>query len=136
MSEADPPGGGDDAGLVARLRVYRGGRARGGRLQPASPRDVARRLSALERRVEKALAGSGGLDPLGADVVQAVTDRALGAFATVRRLTLRDVRAAVESWSALAGALEHDVTESVLDALYRWWWRVEAVGLERVPPRG
>jgi 1-acyl-sn-glycerol-3-phosphate acyltransferase len=143
MSEADRPGGDgpggdpDDASRAARLRVYRGGRARAARAQPASPGEVARRLSALERRVEKALAASsGGRDAVGADVVRSITDQALDAVARVRRLTLRDLRSAVESWSALAEELEQDVSGTVLEALYRYWWRVEAVGLERVPARG
>jgi 1-acyl-sn-glycerol-3-phosphate acyltransferase len=144
MAEADRPGGGDgangsgdDAGRAARLRVYRGGRARTDRARPASPGEVARRLSALERRVEKALAAAGaGRDTIGAEVVQAVTDGTLGALATLQRLTFRDVRSTIEGWSALAGDLEQDLAGALFEALYRYWWRVEAVGLERVPARG
>jgi len=53
MSEADRPGGDgpggedEDSTRAARLRVYAGGRARAGRPRPASPGEVARRLSAL-----------------------------------------------------------------------------------------
>ena len=143
MSEADRPGGDgpggedEDSTRAARLRVYAGGRARAGRPRPASPGEVARRLSALERRVEKALAAtSARRDGLGADVVRSLTDQALGALASVRRLTPRDLRSAAERWSGLGEGLEQDVNETVLEALYRYWWRVEAVGLERVPARG
>ena len=143
MSEPDRPGGGGPSGedeessRSARLRVYAGGRARARRAHPASPGEVARRLSALERRVEKALAAtSGRRDGVGAEVVRSLTDHALGALAGVRRLTPRDVLAALEGLSGFAEGLEHDVSGRLFEALYRYWWRVEAVGLERVPARG
>jgi len=125
MSEADRPGG--DEGSKARLRVFRGGRARGGRARPASPRDVVRRLSALERRVEQAL-GSGD-QRAARDRLRAALDQALAAVARLRRSTPRDL-------AELADVLRADATESLLAALYRWWWRVETVGLERVPASG
>src|SRR5439155_511644 len=56
-------------------------------------------------------------------------DQALAAVARLRRSTPRDL---VE----LADVLRADATESLLAALYRWWWRVETVGLERVPASG
>src|SRR5207245_10053809 len=77
MSEADRPDGSKER--RARLRVFRGGRARAGRAQPASPREVARRLSALERRVEEAL-GSGG-QLAARDRLRAAFDQALAATA-------------------------------------------------------
>src|SRR5262245_12886234 len=136
MADADRPEG-DDPGRAARLRVFRGGRPRSARALPASPGDVARRLSALERRVEKALAATSvGRETIGADVVRTVTDQVLGTLASLRRLTPGDVQSAVEDWSGFAAGLENDVASAVLAALYRYWWRVEAVGLERVPARG
>ena len=80
MAEADPPGGGSGEG-GSRFRLYRGGRARVPRAQPESPREVARRLSALERRVERALTGTSV--PAGL----AASDR-FRAFADVRRSAL------------------------------------------------
>ena len=143
MSDVDRPGGdgpggdGDDGGPAARLRVYRGGRARASRPRPASPGEVARRLSALERRVEKALAAtSTRRTPAGADILRSITDQALGAIAGARRLTVHDLRSAVEGWGTVAGGIEQGLSAAVLEALYRYWWRVEAVGLERVPAHG
>ena len=81
MSEADRPEGSE--GRRARLRVFRGGRARAGRAQPASPREVARRLSALEQRVEQALASGGQL--AARDRLRAAFDQALAAAAGLRR---------------------------------------------------
>ena len=124
MSEADRPG---DEGSRARLRVFRGGRAHAGRAQPASPREVARRLSALERRVERALGGGGQF--AARDRLRAALDQTLAAVAGLRRSAPRDL-------AALADALGTDATEAVLATLYRWWWRVETVGLERVPASG
>jgi 1-acyl-sn-glycerol-3-phosphate acyltransferase len=136
MSESDRPDGdapAPDGDRPASLRVVRGGRARGARLRPTSPREVARRLSALERRVERALGPASrvpGID------LRSAADGALGALAAVRRLGVRDVRAAAAGLTDLAEDVERDLTEAVLAALYRWWWRVEPLGLDRVPPRG
>jgi len=140
MSEVDRPGGegperhGD--GESPRLHVYRGGRTRATRARPATPRDVARRLSALERRVERALGGAGGGRDVGSDRLRQTTDQALAALANVRRLTLHDLRSLAEGCAALLEGLEHDLIPVVLDVLYRYWWRVDAFGLERVPGRG
>ena len=125
MSEADRPGGGEAS--RARLRVFHGGRARAGRAQLASPREVARRLSALERRVEQAL-GSGG-EMAARDRLRAAFDQALTAVAGLERSVPRDL-------AALADVLGTDAIEVLLEALYRYWWRVETVGLERVPASG
>jgi len=125
MSEADRPGGGEGSG--ARLRVFHGGRARARRAQPASPREVTRRLSALERRVEQAL-GSGG-ELAARDRLRAAFDQALAAVAGFERSTPREL-------AALAEVLGTDATEVLLEVLYRYWWRVETVGLERVPASG
>ena len=120
MSEADRPEGSEER--RARLRVFRGGRARGGRARPASPRDVVRRLSALERRVEQAL-GSGD-QRAARDRLRAALDQALAAVARLRRSTPRDL-------AALADVLGTDATEVILEALYRYWWRVETVEIGR-----
>src|SRR3989442_1912067 len=125
MSEADRPEGSE--GRRARLRVFRGGRARARRAQPASPREVTRRLSALERRVEQAL-GSGG-ELAARDRLRAAFDQALAAVAGFERSTPREL-------AALAEVLGTDATEVLLEVLYRYWWRVETVGLERVPASG
>ena len=125
MSEADRPEGSE--GRRARLRVFRGGRARAGRAQPASPREVARRLSALEQRVEQALASGGQL--AARDRLRAAFDQALAAVAGFERSTPREL-------AALAEVLGTDATEVLLEVLYRYWWRVETVGLERVPASG
>src|SRR5438552_17868898 len=111
MSEADRPGGGEAS--RARLRVFHGGRARAGRAQPASPREVTRRLSALERRVEQAL-GSGG-ELAARDRLRAAFDQALAAVARFERSTPRQL-------AALAGAPGPDATEVPPAVLYRSRW--------------
>src|SRR5205823_8311417 len=121
MSEADRPGGGEAS--RARLRVFHGGRARAGRAQLASPREVARRLSALERRVEQAL-GSGG-EMAARDRLRAAFDQALTALARPARSAPRDL-------AAPADVLGTDPVEVPLEALLRHWWRVGTGGLERV----
>src|SRR6184192_118145 len=127
MSDADRPGGAGGGDAASRLRVFRGGRARGPRARPSSPREVARRLSALERRVERALGVTAG-GPFSPDL-RALADRTLGAIASARRLSLHDLRAFGET-------IERDLTEAVLGILYRQWWRTEAFGLEHVPADG
>jgi len=113
-SDGDAP---ERDGQPALLRVYRGGRARGGRRRPASPEEVARRLSALERRVERAL-GPGAAEDAD-ERLGRLADRTLSAFASARRIDLGQ-----------------DVAVALVDALYRFWWRVDAAGLERVPATG
>jgi 1-acyl-sn-glycerol-3-phosphate acyltransferase len=122
-------GGGDERGR-ARLKVYRGGRARAERPRPSSPRDVARRLGALERRVEQALAAASGGGPgASGDLVRFVADEVLGAVARARRLTARDLGTAFDD-------LGGELTDAILEGLYRYWWRVEPMGLDRVPATG
>jgi 1-acyl-sn-glycerol-3-phosphate acyltransferase len=137
MPEGGPPGGDgrDPHEPGAPLRVYRGGRTRAPRLPPASPREVARRLSALERRVERAL-GAAGTRAASGERLRLVADRTLAAFASVRRLTLGDLGEATGGWTMLARTFERDMTAALLEALYRWWWRVEAIGLDHVPSDG
>jgi 1-acyl-sn-glycerol-3-phosphate acyltransferase len=106
-------------------RLSRLSRSRpGGRVAtPPSVPEVTRRLAALERQVEEALASSTQpawlLPPL-----ESVLD---GMLATANRLR-----------RALAGEPEAtaELIDAPLDLLYRWWWRVEVVGLERLPRRG
>src|SRR5438445_13200600 len=109
MSEADRPEGSE--GRRARLRVFHGGRARAGRAQLASPREVARRLSALERRVEQAL-GSGG-EMAARDRLRAAFDQALTAVAGLARSVPRDL-------AALADVLGTDAIRARLAALSRY----------------
>src|SRR5690349_22036092 len=118
MAEADPPGGGSGEG-GSRFRLYRGGRARVPRAQPESPREVARRLSALERRVERALTGTSVPAGLAAsDRFRAFADRALAAVASLQRLSLSDLREIGTDWAALAQTVEDDVRAGLLDVLY------------------
>jgi 1-acyl-sn-glycerol-3-phosphate acyltransferase len=83
----------------------------------------------LERRVEEALA-SGGAQPGNGerDLARAVLDEALDAVARVRRASWRDALAVLRLF-------DRDVAP-LLRLLYRYWWRVEAVGVDRVPASG
>src|SRR5438132_8397129 len=131
MSDVDRPGGDDPrpegAEAASHLRVYRGGRARAPRPRPSSPREVARRLSALERRGERAL-GAAAARSFAPDL-RALADQTLAAIASARRLSFDDLR-------SLGAMIERDLAEAVLEVLYRRWWRTEAVGLEHVPVDG
>ena len=121
MADADRPGSADTA--PPRLRAVRGGAVRRRSGLP-TPADFAHRLSALEQQVESALAGTG--DSVFPDVGE-VADDLLSAYASAWRWAeetgeqLRTPRGAVDLW---------------LTAVYRWWWRVEAFGLERIPSSG
>jgi hypothetical protein len=124
MSEADRPGGDGPAhgDSGARLRVYRGGRT--GRPDPGSSREVTRRLSALERRVERALGGAGA--GAARDRLRSAADEALAAVARARRWSPRELGAGLDR-------LGRDLTESIVGGLYHYWWRVEPVAFDRVP---
>src|SRR5262245_7845061 len=105
---------------IARLS----GTRRGSRTAtPPSVPDVSRRLASLERQVEEALTSSARsvtrLPPL--------EDLLDGLIATADRLR----RAATGEAEATAALLD-----APLDLLYRWWWRVDVVGRERLPRRG
>jgi 1-acyl-sn-glycerol-3-phosphate acyltransferase len=122
----DAPGAPHDAGSAApaRFQVFPGGgRERAARL----PVGVARRLSRLERRVEEALAASGDAARDDRDAVAAAADGLLAAFAELRRRSLTELVTAVGSVEA---------GEALVALLYRWWWRVDTVALDRVPARG
>jgi 1-acyl-sn-glycerol-3-phosphate acyltransferase len=88
----------------------------------SSPVEVARRLAALERQVEEAL---GSAEPRGMSwtTLERVLDRSVDGYGLLRRV-LAGESTAVE------------VAEAPLNALYRWWWRIEVIGRERLPRRG
>jgi 1-acyl-sn-glycerol-3-phosphate acyltransferase len=117
MSDGDRPA--ETASRVIPMRTRSGPR----RAPPLlSPGDVARRLAALERQVEDAL----GADRVGrgALVLERAVEEALAAYASGR------------AWLSgeTAGLTSSFVGEVSLTALRRWWWRVDVVGRERVPP--
>jgi 1-acyl-sn-glycerol-3-phosphate acyltransferase len=145
MAEGDRPRGdgprtGDDLRVTdagqstARLRLFRGGGTRRGRPPRAgTPLDVAERLSALERRVEEALGtGAGG----GRDLIRGTLDDALATFVAARRRTVRDLHGVWQTWSRVGSRIDATVLDALLSALYHYWWRIDAVGLERVPGTG
>jgi 1-acyl-sn-glycerol-3-phosphate acyltransferase len=136
MSEPDRPEDDDrgEAGSApldptSHLRVFRGGRSRGRRtrLLRGMPAETMARLAALERRVEEALGtGAVGRDFSGGrELLSAVLDQAFGVVAGARR-----VRPAMLLDAMPVGA------DRLLGLLYHYWWRVQAVGLERVPEHG
>jgi 1-acyl-sn-glycerol-3-phosphate acyltransferase len=132
MPDADPPkqpirnAARAAAALDARLHLYRGRRSRARRGDASG---VATRLAALERRVEEALShGSGGAGEVGVDLARAVVDEALAAWAGAWRWVQSD------AWGS--GGVTSAVADITLYGLYHLWWRVQAVGLERLPLRG
>jgi 1-acyl-sn-glycerol-3-phosphate acyltransferase len=114
MSDSDVP-----SRIVRTAGSRRGGRAT---TRTAVP-DVSRRLATLERQVEEALAGSGQSVTL-VPSMESLVDGVIDAYSRVRR--------------ALAGEREAraELLSAPLDLLYRWWWRVDVIGLERLPARG
>src|SRR5262245_2398761 len=115
MGDGDRPGGhGRDGGGTppsggagASLRVYRG---TGVRRTPAAilPGEVAARLSALERRVEEALAESGLGERAQNEAIRAVVDGAFAALASARRFSVPEVVAGAQSSIARLGAFDAD----------------------------
>jgi 1-acyl-sn-glycerol-3-phosphate acyltransferase len=84
--------------------------------------DFARRLSTLEQQVEDALTPG---------------DVRAGARGPLWRTTLEDVLeiyAQARRWSV--EATPRELADLGLRGLYRYWWRVEARGLERIPASG
>ena len=135
MSEGDRPGNGDartgsptgavrDGGEPFKLDP---GRRRGLAASPPTP--PLDPFGALERQVEEALTTRelDGRTPNLA-LLRSAVDGTLTTVARLRRTKLH------ETVGALAG-LGSDPT-SLFRTLYRYWWRVETFGLERVPPRG
>src|SRR4029453_3635160 len=104
---------------IARLASTR----RGSRTatSPSVP-GVSRRLAALERQVEEALTSARSMSRL-----PPLEDLLDGVLETADRLR----RAAAGGPGGAAAPLE-----APLALLYRWWWRVDVVGLERLPRRG
>lgn len=106
------------------VRLERGGR-RSRRDGEAASQDVIDRLGELEREVESSLGADAERGGLG-DAVWLTLDAWLERYARLRRWL---------NWEAFVpggqplGALP-------LLALYRLWWRVDAVGLERIPASG
>jgi 1-acyl-sn-glycerol-3-phosphate acyltransferase len=133
--ERDPPPDGSGR-AVGRLRVLDGG-GRGRRAEPvppASPREVAERLTRLERRVEEALGAARAAG--GTDVLREATDRALAVLAALRRRSVSEALRALGVAGLDGAAVERAAVDAVSMALYRYWWRVEAVGRGRVPADG
>jgi len=107
------------------------------RARAAIPADVTARLSALERRVEEALGDTGLRERPEHETIRVLVDAAFAAIASVRRLNVRDaVATAEETLARLAAVDAAAVGNAVLRAARRYWWRVEATGLERVPAQG
>lgn len=125
MAEAERPEGPGGAEPPRSGTRREGGRR--GRFTPmAAASDVARRLTALERQVEAALGASTGTRGPG-PVLQTAVDEALTVYTRARRWV-------AEEGARLAGA--GGVADAGLQALYRYWWRAETFGIERVPARG
>lgn len=114
MSDSDAP-----------PRIVRMASSRRGRRAPTRPAvpDVTRRLATLERQVEEALAGSGQPATL-VPPLESLVDGFVDAYSRLRRAVAGEREATTELLSA------------PLDLLYRWWWRVDVIGLERLPARG
>jgi 1-acyl-sn-glycerol-3-phosphate acyltransferase len=92
------------------------------------PSAVAQRMRMLERRVEEALASNGVGAAAHGDVGRTILEEALTTVARVRRASWRDA-------AIVLRLFDRDVAP-LLRLLYRYWWRVEAVGLDRVPASG
>ncbi len=141
MADGERPGGhGRDGGSTptATLRVVRGSGVRRSRARgPTEPGEVAARLSALERRVEEALAESGLGPRADHETIRALVDGAFGAVAGVRRWTVADAVASVRDTAVQIASVDVGaVQDLLLLGAYHYWWRVQASGLERVPREG
>src|SRR5206468_1107415 len=119
-------------GPGASLRVVKGsGAGRGRPRSAAMPGEVAARLSALERRVEEALAESGVGGRPDHATIRALVDGTFTAIARARRFGVSD------AVTTLRGTVDAAVLRAVvLRAAYQYWWRVRAIGLARVPAVG
>lgn len=109
------------------------------------PGRVGARFSTLERRVEEALANAGlGRRAGGRDVLNDVLDEALAVLASARRFTASDAFSALRrrigsGRSTLESGGDERIArlaDTLLQGLYRYWWRVETVGIERIPASG
>jgi 1-acyl-sn-glycerol-3-phosphate acyltransferase len=128
---------------LPQLRVFRGGgprRARSGRADVTGR--LADRLSMLERQVEEAL-GTRDL-PAGVlvgDLVRGLVDGSLTAYSSARREIGEGLNQLVSGGARrrrpwLADARLRELGEGLVHLLYRYWWRVEIFGLNRVPSEG
>lgn len=118
MPDAERPPG----EAPSRVIPLRSGR-RGGRFAPLpSAADVGRRLAALEKQVEDALADAGRASGA-TEVIQTALDEALAAYSQVRRWVMGE-------------SSENPLGDLSRQLFYHWWWRVDVVGLERLPRRG
>ncbi len=121
MADAERPAGAD---ARPSLRAVRGGVASRSSWQP---RELAHRLSALERQVEAALASTGVGDLDARQRLGVAVDGVLDGYVRLRRFLVEDV---------VEGRAIDGITGMGLRALCRYWWRIEVRGLERVPTRG
>lgn len=107
------------------LRAVRGGVASRSGWQP---RELARRLSALERQVEEALTSSGvGGDFDARQRLGVAVDGVLDGYVRLRRFLTEDVA---------PGRAVDGIAGMGLRALCRYWWRIDVRGQERLPARG
>jgi 1-acyl-sn-glycerol-3-phosphate acyltransferase len=114
MSDADAP-----PRILRMAGSRRGRRVTTGLAIP----DVTDRLASLERQVEQALAGAGQSATL-VPPLELLIDGLLDAYGRVRRAVSGERDAAAE------------LMATPLDLLARWWWRVDVIGIERLPARG
>lgn len=118
MPDAERPPG----EAPSRVIPLRAGR-RGGRFAPLpSALDVGRRLAALEKQVEDALTDASRVSGA-ADVIQTALDEALAAYSQLRRWVMGE-------------STENPLGELSRQLFYHVWWRVDVLGLERIPRRG
>lgn len=104
-----------------------------------APGAIDQRLRRLERQVEAVLAP--GEARIGRDVVTATVDETLELYASVRRglaatLARGALGGVLDAFEAGTVEVRAAVAEATLRALSRYWWRVEAFGLDRVPASG
>ena len=140
------------AGAVPRLRLFPGRRRRGSE-EPAprgpaisSPDDLLVHLQTLEAQVEDALVRSriqaGGI---GQDLLIEAANTVIGLYAELRgrlagigdlfvRLRMLGRGTAVDHYGY--DPVTAKWVEPIVEALFRYWWRVDVANIERVPARG
>jgi 1-acyl-sn-glycerol-3-phosphate acyltransferase len=143
-----PRPAGDTAAAAPQLRVYPGRPRRRPSTTPTvgSPDSLLVRLQTLEAQVEEALARSHlRASGVGEDLLVEAVSTAVGLYAevrhrlgrmgdAVRRLRMFGRGLAVDEFGydpALAR-----LVEPLLEFVFRYWWRVDVVNVERVPTRG
>ena len=127
MREVEHPG---DSGVESLADRRPRAPRRSRRAFAGMPSAVADRMRMLERRVEEALAVSNGSrrDARASEVARTIVEEALSRMARARRASWRDAAVVFNVFDRDAAPL--------LRLLYHYWWRVEAVGIDRVPVRG